>query len=152
MHAPYCGARNRPTSEIAGQAAALVMRRRTLDVGDRRRRSRRWLPMLVAVANSFHWPSVPGVQGEAVDALPERQILAHAHHVERDGLAQVEHQFAGGRGIVGGPVGVAVAVDHVARRELRVVAAGVAGRGLCAARPGRWRRWRRGFAATRAAP
>src|ERR1039458_2810769 len=70
---------------------------------------------------------LPGVEGKGLDALAERQILAQADDVKGHRLAQVEDQVGGGHVVIGGPVGIALVVEHIAGRKLFGVTADVAG-------------------------
>src|ERR1039458_1771627 len=72
-------------------------------------------------------PILPGVEGKGLEALAERQILAQADDVKGHQLAKVKDQVGGGHVVIGGPVGIALVVEHIAGRKLFGVTADVAG-------------------------
>ena len=61
--------------------------------------------------------AVPSVHGKAIHPLPKGKIFTHTHHVERHGLAQIEHDFWGGNAVIGRPIGFAIAIDDAGRRR-----------------------------------
>ena len=115
---------------IAGATGARVMRRRTRLVVTASPRHRRRLPIELPRGELAEAAVLPGVERPALDPLPERQGLAQADDVERDGASQVQHQLGRRDAVVGRPVALAVRVPHVRRGEAGVAAAHVAGRGL----------------------
>ena len=115
-------------------------------------RSSRWLPMLVAEANSASRRRCQESSSKPSTRCPSGRYSRSRTTLNVTGRPRSSTNSAVVTAIVGGPVGFAIAVDDVRGGELRIVAAGVAGRGLGAPGQVGGERGFRASAATGAAP
>src|SRR5262245_1615416 len=101
---------NSPNSDSAGQAAALVIRKRTFVVVTGSARTSRQLPILVPEANSIHLPSCHRSSAKGINALTQRQVLPKPDDVESNRLAEFQNHVRGRHSVVRCPVRIALPI------------------------------------------